>query len=281
MPILEEYRKPNISRARGYRGAVMLAALLVLVLVVIVRMGRQNAPPTPPSGEPEISASAPVALSSPTQPWEPLSPDEERALLEQIVDQAPIGLREHREAYYYLLAKVHHLTDAEIAAALDTEIRYADFAGQPAIVRGSIVGVRGILLRLQSVQLTKPPDSGPAIIYEGQIMDGDTPEHIYSFALTEPPQSSLQSDRVSMSDAIRVTLRGIFMQNIVYQNQQNPPELVATPLIIGRRLEKTALPNPRPAPTSPLWFITLAIFAAIIALRLFLFTGPSHSRKSG
>ena len=276
MPILEEYRELPPLSARRYGVLALLTIMLMLVLIVILRLGRKEVPAAEPEEHAGTAADRSHSLPLPeraARPWQPLPPDEERALLGRIVDQAPIGLREHREAYYYLLAKSHHTTDAELAADLDTEVGYPDFAGQPAIVRGSVVQVRGLLLRLQTVQLSRPPEAGPKTISEGQIMDYDNPEQIYSFVLTEPPQSSLGPDKVSMADAVRVTLRGFFMQNIAYQNQANPPEYVATPLIIGRRLEKIALPEAPRGPIFIIWPVLLAILAAAFALWLFILRG--------
>jgi len=278
MPILGKYRKPRPIGLRGYRVALMLALLLVVVVVVALRLGKRKEAPRPPTTHREPSASRAATAPPPDTPapdsnWRALSPDEERAMLGRIVDQAPLGVLEHRKAYYYLLNKVHRMSDREMADRVDREIGYRDFAWQPQIVRGSVAEVQGILLRLQSVPLSNPKEAGLQLIYEGQIMDSDTPDHIYSFVLTERPGAQFKPDRVTIDDALRVRLRGIFMQNIVYQNQQNPPKRVATPLIIGRRLLKISRPSPETGPVSIIWPAALALAACLFGAWLFLLKG--------
>ena len=271
MAILGKYRKRGTEAARGFRRTVILLLLLCVVIALMALLGQKR---KGRDREPAIQPAAPLpravrgTRSAGLPDWHPLPPGQERALLAKVVDQVPLGVREHRHAYYYLLNKMHRLSDTEVASLLDRSIRYGDYARQPDIVRGSMVEISGLLLRYERTPLD-PGKAGFEAVYEGQILDADN--HVCSFSVTEP-HARFVPGRVDIRDARRVRLRGVFMQVIVYQNQEHPPKDVATPLVIGRRL--VALPTPRFGARPISWAWIAALAAVTLAIGLWLFLGP-------
>ena len=287
MGILDNYRKQRPSVTRVYLRVAILTALFVVVVTIMIVLRRRAreaeglsripARPAPASALPAAgSGSMPASPPAGLPEWKPLSPAEERNLLAKITDQAPLAVREHREAYYYLLNKVHRMTDAEINAQLDLTVGYEEFANQADIVRGSVVEVKGHLLRLEETPLD-PSRAGLPVVYEGQIMDRSL--KVYSFRLTESPRPAFEPGQLRIEDARHVRLRGIFMQVVVYQNREVPPTDVAAPLIIGRKLVEIP---PVGRKTSWLWLLVLALLATVIAVRLGIVLlpkrGPRHRR---
>ena len=231
MAILERYRRK--SAGPGYHRAIIYGGLLLAAAGAFFMAGRRDAPRAP-RARTDSSTYRPEAAAPPLPGWRPLSSIDERKLLGHVVDQRPLGVREHAQAYYYFLKKAHHVTEAELEAEVNPEVTYASFIDEPSIVRGSAVRVRGALLRLARTPLGDPGKAGLSAVYEGQILSADN--RVYSFVLTEPPQAPYEPGRVRMRDGLRVGLAGFFLQVIVYANRQTPPVAVATPLIIGRRL---------------------------------------------
>jgi len=265
LAILEKYRRDRSLSLRGYRRALVLMLFLAVVLALMVMIGIQARESVlQPSASPPPAPAAPspdVIIEDPLPDWAPLSPKEERALLGKITDQAPLGVRENREAYYYLLNKVRRMSDTELAERVDRKIQYEDFQNQGDIIRGSVVEVTGTLLRIEETELDYA-QAGLRAIYEGQIMTADGA--LYSFSLTMRPQAPFAPGKVGVRDALPVRLRGIFMQVIVYENRENPPKQIATPLIIGRSLTHIRLP-PRPRGSFP-WFTVSALLALAAGL---------------
>jgi hypothetical protein len=126
------------------------------------------------------------------------------------------------------------MTDAALDALLDASIGYADYADRPHEVRGRVATVTGHLLRLERTPLD-PAEACIPVVYEGQVLDNLN--RVYSFCLTEPPRPPFVPGSVGIRDGLAVRLRGVFMQVIAYENRQEPPRMIATPLLIGRRLE--------------------------------------------
>ena len=274
MVILGEYRKHRKTTSLGHRRIVLLAVLLGLVVAMMALFHRKAAEVhTAPSIRPRPAVhESPAAPQSPpaerlASAWHALPPEKERALLARIIDQAPLAVREHREAYHYLLNKLHHMTDAQVAAEADPTISYADYVGQPEIVRGSMVEVAGRLLRLEKTGLDQDK-AGLTAVYEGQIMDAKG--HLYSFCLTKPPSAPFSPGTVRFEDGLRVRLQGVFMQIIVYRDRHIPPRNVATPLIIGRRLIEMQPAQTASDTISWLWVALLALATLGAGLWLFL-----------
>jgi len=269
MGILENYRKQRPAAIRGYLRVAILSSLFMVVITIMIVLGQRAQEAAGPSAipskpiaretHPEDSAPSPVAPGS-ASAWKLRTPAQERALLARIVDQAPLAVREHREAYYYLLNKVHRMTEAELDAQLDLSVGYGQFAHQADIVRGSVVEVKGHLLRLVETPLD-PSKAGLPAVYEGQIMDRSL--NVYSFRLTESPRPMFEPGKVQIKDARHVRLRGIFMQVVVYQNRAQKD--VATPLILGRRLVDIPPVNRK---SSWVWPTVLGGVVILVALRL-------------
>lgn len=270
MAILEEYRQKSRTRdKRSYRRLVLLGGPFCVVVGMMVALnyyggtsetkpakrGKSVAATVPASATPRAAKPKPLA-----KPWTPLAADQERELLSKIVDQAPLGVREHSEAYYYLLNKVARMTHAAIADEVDRTITYSDFDNQPDIVRGSFVEIAGHLLRLEKTPLDADA-SGLAAVYEGQIMDPDS--LVYSFVLTDLPRAPFVPGHVRPRDALRVRLRGVFMQVIAYQNNEDPPKYVVTPLIIGRRLVQLKRDRGSAVPAW-VWIVGFAGLSAVV-----------------
>ena len=267
MPVLEKYRARGSRPGSGYRRAIIFGAMLLVVGALFLslnRASRKGAPPPPAPPAPPAATSRDVddaqAGSMPDQ-WKPLPPAEERTLLAALTDQQPLYVREHREAYYYLLNKAHHMTDSALDSQVNNEITYADYGRQPDIVRGSVVEVTGRLLRLNKTMLQPGKATIPAV-YEGQILDRDN--HVYSFFLTEPPGPPFRPGAVRISDGIGARLRGIFMQVLAYDNRENPPKTIVSPLLIGRRLIEISAPDTAPAPLAWYWYALITVGAVVL-----------------
>lgn len=286
MPILERYRKRSARVTTGYRRVLILVILLGVVVALmglLARTGRQRSPDTKapesqmsslPRADPASTAHADETRTSRPK-WRPLPPEKERALLAKLADQVPLRAPLHHEAYYYLLNKVQNMTDAELEKDLDTTVAYADCARRPKEIRGRVVEVSGTLLRLERTPLNLSK-AGLSAVYEGQIMDRD--QHIYSFFLSEPPQPSLVPGDVRVRDSRRVRLRGVFMQVLVYENREDPPKHVATPLIIGRRLVEIRKRRPGPGRIGWQWIVSLAVLTLAVGFWLFLRL-PQRARR--
>lgn len=279
MAILQQYRRPGSGVKSSYRRAVFLAAILCLAAGMFFLSGD-----TPPADD--GAAEGPAPPSAPVDPtpaplpgWAPLAPRKERELLGKLVDQVPIGVREHARAYYYLLKKAHHTTEAQLEEDLDKGTTYEEFAYHAEAIRGSVVQVFGLLMRLEKTLLQDPEKAGLPAVYEGQIIDAK--RNIYSFSLTEPPRPPLVPGRVQTRDRLRVRLCGIFMQNIVYKSRHIPPRLIATPLIIGRRLFLAQGGGRASGARSWVWTLLLAIAGLLLALRIVItvFRRPETSRR--
>ena len=283
MAILGRYRDRRRNETLPLRRVWTLSILLCLVVMVVLITAQRRLNSTAGSSEtPESPAATappdapPPGPPPPSSTWRLLPPDEERALLSQIVDQVPLGVREHREAYYYLINKVHRLTDAQLAEELDPEVTYFDYAKQPEIIRGSVVEVSGMVMRLEMTPLD-PSKAGLAAVYEGQIMDRKS--NIYSFVLTEPPAPPFAPGRIRVRNALRARLRGIFMQILVYGNREVPPKDVATPLIIGRRLERLKVKGLAPPPVSWGWIAVLGVGALVLSVWLCIRIARPSTRR--
>jgi len=279
MAILQEYRQQRPLRGGYFHLAILvvaLAAVVGLMLNLAKRIERAAGTPTaseqPSPTRPlqgEEKAEHATVETSPAGAWQPLPPEEERALLGRVVDQQPLYVREHREAYYYLLKKVHYLSDAALAAAADKSIVYTDYATQPGIIRGAVVSVTGQLLSLEKTDLD-PETAGIPAVYEGIIRDRRG--HNYVCILTEPPEPPLVPGQVFPSDWRIVRLNGIFLQVVIYRSRHTPPRDIAAPLIIGRRV--TPLRYERGATTrtaaKPVWKwgVALGVGAALAAILL-------------
>ncbi len=244
MSILAEYRRRRPANTKGYRNAVRLGLLLVIVVGsgyafrtryqqqpqpagLALRVPDADKPSSPPPPAGDVAADTDAAAK-----WTPLSPEGEIELLGEVVDQRPLYLREHRDAYYYLLGKARSMSDDDFREAVDQTITYADYESQPAIIRGSTAEVTGQLLWLTKTQL----DARVAPlthVYEGQLLDSDM--RLYWFVLTAPPRDPFVPDLVTLKQDLHATLRGIFMQVIVYRTRDG--EDTAVPFLIGRRLE--------------------------------------------
>ncbi len=228
------------------RALVLMGVLLLALVWTLTELGRAREP----TGEASQHGNAPpVPADTPanggTADWQFLAPKSERRLLAELTDQAPLGVRENARAYYYLLGKVHRMTDGQVDAAWDSALSYDAIASDPEVARGAIVQVQGHVLRLVRTELDASA-AGLAAVWEGQVMDAD--RHLYSFVLTEEPELG---DRgaggvIEARDGLRAGIRGIYMQNIVYESRGG---LVVTPLVIARRLaiaeEGVAAQNPR------------------------------------
>lgn len=282
MAILQEYRKKTRAQGkRGYRRGLILAVLLCLVAVMMVLLnryaGKRSHKPATASQPTRVTAKVSPVPSQPRRgaaAWRPLTARKERELLARIVDQTPLGVREHRDAYFYLLNKIHNMSDVAIAARVDRSITYADYADQPDIVRGSFVEVAGHLLRLEKTPLDPAQAMLPAV-YEGQILDAEN--RVYSFCLTEPPQRPFLPGTMRIRDALRVRLQGVFMQVITYRNREDPPRDVVTPLIIGRRLVESKA-GPRPSTPPWIWIAAFGGLSTLIGTGIIL--GLRRTRRS-
>ena len=271
MSILADYRRRRPAAAKGYRNAVLLALLLAIVIgggyafrtrcrrqpaglaLRVPIAGKPSPPPLPAADVPPDSDAA--------AKWTPLSPEKEIELLGEVVDQRPLYLREHRDAYYYLLGKVRNMSDDDLREAVDPTIAYTDYGSQPAIIRGSAVEVTGRLLWLTRTEL----DARVAPlthVYEGQLLDPDM--RIYWFVLTDTPRDPFVPGRVTLKQDMRATLRGIFMQVIVYRTRAGKD--TAVPFLIGRRLEPRE--GLRSGVGMPSWPWLAAITAGVVALFL-------------
>lgn len=287
MPILERYRGRGRREAVPGRRLWTLAALLCLLVLAISaatqRYGqpetvpaapaapaRREATPAPRPDEPADKAEAPLP-----DDWEPLPPAEERELLSRIIDQAPLGVLEHAEAYYYLLNKVRRMTPEAMDSRLDAKVEYQDYDLQPHIIRGAVVEAKGVVLRLEKTPVN-PAKAGAPAVWEGQLLDRKN--RLYSFALTDPPRPPLRTG-LRMRDRMWARLRGVFMQVIVFENRETPPNLVATPFIIARELQPLDVGTFSPTLTlSWPWLVVMALAAVALAVRMSigLFRSPRH-----
>ena len=256
MAILDRYRrdarKPSYVRAIVYGG-------MLLVAVAAFFMARQRSAPMAAARQDGGRSYQPDAAAPPLAGWAALPAGKERALLGRVVDQRPLGVREHAEAYYYLLKKAHHVAEATLVDDVNPKVTYMDFARQADLIRGSVVRIRGLLLRLVKTPLQEPDRAGLRAVYEGQILGAEN--RVYSFVLTEPPAAPLVPGQVTTRDGLRVSLAGYFLQVITYENRETPPRRTATPLIIGRELALTRKSPPRGSLAWP-W---LAVGAAALA----------------
>lgn len=276
MPILERYRGRGRREAFPGRRLWSLAALLCLLVLAIAAATQRHGQPESVRAAParrEAAATpaplpdepAPPADAPPLEDWEPLPPEEERELLARIIDQAPLGVLEHAEAYYYLLNKVRRMSPEEMEARLDDAVRYEDYDLQAHIIRGAVVETRGIVLRLEETPVN-PAKAGAPAVWEGQLLDRQN--RLYSFALTDAPRPPLHVG-LRMRDRLWVRLRGVFMQVIVFENRETPPNLVATPFIIARELHPVEVGTFSPTFTlSWPWFAVMVLAAVALALRM-------------
>jgi hypothetical protein len=232
MTILQQYRARRIRRRGAIRALVLMGVLLLAVVWTLAELGRArgSARVTPQkSNAPLVPAET---ASNRVSEWQALSPESERRLLAGLTDQAPLGVTENARAYYYLLGRMHYMTDAEVDAAWDPAMSYDAIASDPEVARGAVVQVQGHVLRLVRTELDASVAGLPAV-WEGQVMDAD--RRVYSFVLTEEPELGEHGTDgvVQVRDALRAGIRGIYMQNIVYESRGG---LAVTPLIIARRL---------------------------------------------
>jgi len=272
MGILENYRRRRPRGIRGYRSAVLLAVLLVIVVAggyaFRARFQRRpvGLPLRAPAAVESPPALAPAAVDSDAAAkWTPLSPEKEDELLGEVVDQRPLYLREHRDAYYYLLGKVRSMSDDDLREAIDPTITYSDYGRQPAIIRGTVVEATGRLLWLTRTELDAKV-APLTHVYEGQILDPDM--RIYWFVLTETPGDPFVPGLVTLKQGLRARLRGIFMQVVVYRTRAGKD--MAVPFLIGRRLEsRQGLRSGVGMPSWP-WLAGIAA-AAVLLILAFVF----------
>ena len=270
MPILERYRGRRSLGGPPYSKVLRLTALLCVLAIAgvmsLARYARTSRPePAPPAEDGASSLAAPEAYAlPPDDDWEPLSREEERELLAPIVDQVPLGVREHREAYYYLINRVRRMTHEEMGERLDTDVEYQDYELQPHVIRGAVVQARGLVMRLEKTDLASDKAGLPSV-WEGQMVDRRN--QLYSFVLTEPPHEPFRVG-LRMADGVWGDLRGIFMQVIAYPNREDPPQYVATPLIIGKGLRAAPVPPIRRPPVSWPWIAGMAALAAALGVWL-------------
>lgn len=244
-------------------GLIIIMCVMVLVLVQILQQPallRVMAPqeestraPLPGQASPtEVMKAHEKAaqLKLPASPRALLSTKEEQELLSTVVDQEPL----EKKPYFYMLAKVNAMTDAQIDAAVDPTITYDTFADNPASARGRIVKLQGHLKRLKETRITDVIGSGFESVWEGNLIDNDL--RVISFVLTQPPPKGVFEPGRDIA-----IVKGVFLKNIVYRDRGGG--FTASPLIIAKKLVKVV-----PPPASPsLWskYRDFIIFVVILA----------------
>jgi len=225
----------RIRRGGAIRALVLMGTLLLALVWMLADLGRTRGPVGKGNEQanapvaPVVAADTPISAGIPAE-WQALTPEAERRLLAELIDQAPLGVWENAQAYYYLLGKVHHMTDDQVDAAWDSSLSYDAIASDPEVARGAVVQAQGHVLRLVRTELDASV-AGLSAIWEGQMLDAD--RRVYSFVLTEEPELGGYGAAIQTRDGLRAGIRGIYMQTIVYESRGG---LVATPLLIARRL---------------------------------------------
>jgi len=237
---------------------VMLIFWLPSLMKAFTGASRRVPPSTEASPTEEMQAQEEATPRTPPRPHVALPPEEERKLLATVKDQDPL----EKKPYFYLLAKVNAMTDAQIGAAVDPTITYDTFAtpGGPQKARGKVVRPQGLLLRLKKVKITDVT-SGFDWVWEGYLMDNDL--RPTAFILTQPtaPRKFVPKDDM-------VVVKGIYFKNVVYKDQESNWQGV--PLIIAKDLVKIVPPRA----TQTLWlryreYVIFALIAvAVIGIML-------------
>jgi hypothetical protein len=270
MPILDRYRQQP-SSSSPLRPLLLLTALLAGLVAAILSLGGDeervepaNRPATARQAE---TPSQPVRVEPETpvepQEWRELSEQEELRMLARVVDQQSLAVREQKQAYYYMLGKVDHMSPEDMEFLLDRNLGYADFANRPDIVRGSAAELAGTVVRLRRVSL-RNTRSPVRVVWEGNMIDRDG--RPLMFVLTDEPEAPFVPGEVTVQEPGFAVLRGVFLQNIQYQNAAG--DWVAMPLLIARRLRARAAPRPADDRNTWLWMgIAVAAFV-LLAVRL-------------
>jgi hypothetical protein len=143
-------------------------------------------------------------------------------LLDSVADFEDVA---QNRAYAALAEHVRRLTDEEAARILRPDLDFKQLLANPAPVRGEIVRVDGLLVRLEPVRLV--PGAGPPGVedaWRGWLveLDGDG---CYVFDFVGLPVE------VSTRDVVRV--EGAFLKLIRYENQGGASR--DAPFLIARR----------------------------------------------
>jgi hypothetical protein len=273
VPILERFRRKQ-SGSPGPRLLLVLGALLLAVLIAMTSLSgtgergstiqpKTQTPPADPTLKTDVDSSIDSAIEA--YVWQELGGEDERRMLAALEEQGPLFLREHREAYYYMLNKVHRMSEADLEYLLDPKVTYEDFATRPSIIRGAAVNLRGTLIRFKRTDLGHGR-SGLASIWQGNLVDPEGRPILV--ALTESPEPPLVVSEVGLQKQTpEVTVRGIFIQNVQYENMAG--DTIAAPLIIARELRvANKVARPGKDGSSGIWIALACATALLLVWRL-------------
>lgn len=176
-------------------------------------------------GRSEAPAVEAAPLPPPSPPREGMVPF--HGVLDGVKDYEDVA---QNRPYAYLAEHVRRLTDDDAKRVLRTDLAYPQLVSAPALYRGEIVRVDGLLVRLEAVRLV--PGAGPPGVedaWRGWIVDTEGDEaYIFDF-IGDPPE-------ISNRDMVR--MEGAFLKVLRYESRRGQTR--DAPFLIARQVRHLA-----------------------------------------